>query len=595
MGKVVGIDLGTTNSCVAISDGKRTTVIPNKGGYKTTPSVVAFLENDQRLVGQVAKRQAITNPTNTVYSAKRLIGRRIQSVEAKVAKALYPYELAEGPHGDIRIRCRDKEYSLSEISSFVLAEMRRVAEDFLDEPVRDAVVTVPAYFNDGQRQATKDAGKIAGLNVIRIINEPTAAAIAYGYNRKDDKRVAVYDLGGGTFDISILEITQGVFKVIATSGDTFLGGDDIDNLLVDFVADRFVQEAGVDLRQNKSSLQRLKDACEKAKCDLSQYREVALSLPFIETGPEGPLHLNVTLDRKILEELVRPLVEKTVAITAECLRMARMEKSDLDDVILVGGQTRTPFVQDTVSNFFGRSAARQVHPDEAVAVGAAIQAHALTAAEEVKMLLLDVTPLPLGIQSSGGSFTRLIEANTTVPVSRTRVFTTVAENQETVRIQVFQGDKPVADENELLGEFLLAGIRPAPAAEPEIEVKFDIDANGIVQVSAKDLETGQQQSITVTMSSGLTADEVERMRKKAAAEGVAVKDQEDSERLAQKAEVLAHRLRKTLESKASGIPAARVTTFRKLLDAAPGFIRQRDPRNLDRLIEQLELVLKEFP
>ncbi len=594
MGKVIGIDLGTTNSCVAICEGKRTFVIPNKSGYKTTPSVVGFLPEGQRLVGQVAKRQIITNPKNTVYSAKRLIGRRINSSEAKVADALYPYELFEGPHGDIRIRCEQGDFSLPEISSYVLGEMKRVAEEHLGTKVQDAVITVPAYFSDAQRQATKDAGKIAGLNVLRIINEPTAAAIAYGYNKKDEKRVAVYDFGGGTFDISILEIMDGVFKVIATSGDTFLGGEDIDNVLVDHVAESFLKENGVDLRENLSALQRLKEACEKAKCDLSQYREAAINLPFIENASEGPIHLNLTINRALLEELTQPMIDKTIEITADCLRMARMGKEDLDDVLLIGGQTRTPFVQDRISNFFGRSAARQVHPDEAVAIGAAIQGYALVSEDETEMLLLDVTPLPLGIQSAGGMFTRLIEANTTVPVSKTKVFTTVKENQETVRIQVFQGDKPVAEENELLGEFALTGIRKAGAGEPEIEVRFDIDANGIVQVAARDLDTGKEQSITVTMSSGLTPEEIEDMRVNAKDYDVAVKDQEDAERLAQKAEVLAHRLRGKMEATGAEVPDQRKQTFQKLLDASPGFISQKDPKKLVTLVEQLELVLKEF-
>ena len=541
MGRVIGIDLGTTNSCVAVTEGNRTTVIPNKGGYPTTPSVVAVLDDQRRLVGHVAKRQAITNPENTVFSAKRLIGRRIDSKEAKIAKAIFPFQLVEGPHEDIRIRLVGKDYSLPELSSFVLTEMRRVAEDYLGEPVENAVVTVPAYFNDGQRQATKDAGIVAGLNVLRIINEPTAAAIASGFNKKDNKRVAVFDFGGGTFDISILEISEGVFRVIATSGDTFLGGDDIDNLLIDYVAERFRRESNVDLRPNKLALQRLKDACEKAKIDLSTYREVELGLPFIEHTPTGAVHLNMTLNRDTLEEMARPLIEQAIEITRECVKMAGITKEDLDDVLLVGGQTRMPLIQDRVSNFFGRSASRQINPYEAVAIGAAIQGHALDAEAEVEMLLLDVTPLPLGIQSAGGTFTRLIDANTTVPVNRKKIFTTVADNQKTVRIQVYQGDKPVAQENELLGEFMLTGIRPAKAGEPEIEVSFDIDANGIVHVSAKDTDTGKEQSITVTMSSGLTQEEIDQMRKEAQTYEIAVKGEEETETLAQKSELLHHR------------------------------------------------------
>jgi molecular chaperone DnaK len=556
--------------------------------------VVGFLEDDRKVVGHVAKRQAITNPGNTVFSAKRLIGRRIDSKEAKIAHAIYPYELKEGPHGDIRISIAGKDYSLPEISSFVLAEMKRVAEEYIGGPAKEAVVTVPAYFNDAQRQATKDAGRIAGLDVLRIINEPTAAAIAYGFNKKDDKKIAVFDFGGGTFDISILEISEGVFKVLATSGDTFLGGDDIDNLLIDHVAEVFFQESGIDLRGNKLALQRLKDACEKAKIDLSTYREVEVSLPFIDTSEKGPAHLNMTIKRAVLEELAGPLLERALVITRDCLKTTGLAKEDLDDVLLVGGQTRMPMLQDKVSNFFGRSASRQINPDEAVAVGAAIQGMALAGEEEVEMLLLDVTPLPLGIQSAGGLFTRLIEANTTVPVSRKKIFTTVADSQKQVRIKVYQGESPVADENEMLGEFELAGIRRAKAGEPEIEVTFDIDANGIVHVGARDKDTGKEQTITVTMSSGLTPDEIEQMRKNAQSSEVALKGTDQIEALAQKAEILHHRLKKAYEAKEGSLPEEKRKALEKIVDGAPAFIEQRDPQKLPILIERLERALKEL-
>jgi molecular chaperone DnaK len=594
VGRVIGIDLGTTNSCVAVTEGRQTTVIPNKGGYRTTPSVVAVLEDGKTLVGQVAKRQAITNPTNTIISAKRLIGRRVDAPEVKLAKAIYPYEIVEGVRGDIRVRCHGRDISLPEISSHVLSEMRHVAEAYLQEEITDAVVTVPAYFNDGQRQATKDAGRIAGLNVLRIINEPTAAAIAYGFNKKNNKKIAVYDLGGGTFDISILEINDGVFKVLATSGDTFLGGDDFDNLLIDYVAERFLEKDKIDLRNNRSSLQRLRDACEKAKCDLSSFREVELNLPFIDQSDQGPVHLIMTIDRKALEGLTAPLVEKTIEITKGCLKEAGIDKGDLDDVLMVGGQTRMPRIVDTVSNFFGRSASRQINPDEAVAVGAAIQARALVAEADIEMLLLDVTPLPLGIKSAGDAFTRLIEANTTVPVSAKKVFTTVSDNQPTVRIQVYQGKNPVCTDNELLGEFVLEGIRKASAGEPEIEVSFHIDANGIVNVTARDPDTHKEQSITVTMTSGLDEKEIEEMRKSSAEQEVQVRDQEKTEAIAQKAEVLLHRLKKAYELSEGTIPEKKKSSLKKLIENAPGFIEKKDTAYLYSLVESLEKALKEL-
>ncbi len=590
MGNVIGIDLGTTNSCVAVMEGGKPIVIPNRGGYKTTPSVVAILEDGKRLVGQVAKRQAITNPGNTFTSIKRLIGRTIDSPEVKIAKAIYPYQIVEGPHRDLRVQSYGKVYALPEISAVVLMEMRRVAEEFTGKKISDAVITVPAYFNDNQRKATKDAGEIAGLNVLRIINEPTSAAMAYGFNRKENMTIAIYDLGGGTFDISVLEIREGVFKVLATAGDTFLGGEDFDNRIIDYLAEAFQQETNVDLRREKVSLQRLKDASEKAKCDLSSSYEVDIALPFIHTQSNNPLHLQMKLDRKKLEELVMDLVERTFEICGETLKAAGLTKGDLDDVILVGGQTRMPKIVDMVSNFFGRSPSKQVHPDEVVSMGAAIQGDALVE-EEVEMLLLDVTPFPLGIQTAGGTFTRLIEKNTTVPCSRNHIFTTVTDNQRQVKINVLQGDSTIAEENELLGEFMLDGIRIAKAGDPQIKVTFNIDANGIVNVSAEDLDTGKEQSIEITMSSGLTEEEIREMTKASQVYEIKVKDQEESESLAQQVEVLVHNVTKQFHVKQSKLPEKYKSDIQLLLDRSAGFIEQKDIDKLKILQTELQRIL----
>ncbi|PID38638.1 MAG: molecular chaperone DnaK [Proteobacteria bacterium] len=511
MEKVIGVDLGTTNSCVAIVEDGTPTVIPNRGGYKTTPSMVAVAENGKRLVGHIAKRQAITNAENTVYAAKRLIGRKWTSPSVKAAMESVPYTIVEGPHDDVRIRLRDKVYSVPEISSFILQEMKLVAEEYLGEEVNKVVVTVPAYFNDGQRQATKDAGRIAGLDVIRIINEPTAAALAYGFGKNIERKVAIYDLGGGTFDISILEIGNGVFEVISTAGDTFLGGEDFDKRVIDWLVFGFAKEHKTDLRKDKMALQRLKDVAEKAKCELSAVKETEINLPFIiSTSRNDALHLQRTLTRDKLEELTVDLIERTIHICKKTLREADIDKSELDDVILVGGQTRMPKVQEMVAEFFGLEPCKGVHPDEVVALGASIQGSALLD-EDSDMLLLDVTPHSLGIMIVGGYFHKLIEQNTTVPTSKSHIFTTVKDNQTSVKILVLQGEAERADENELLGEFILTGLRRAPKGEVEIEVTFEISADGIVSVSAKDMETGQQQSITVTATSGLTEDEIRRM------------------------------------------------------------------------------------
>ncbi len=512
MERVLGIDLGTTNTCVAIVEDGVPTVIPNRGGYKTTPSMVAITEAGKRLVGHIAKRQAITNAENTVYAAKRLIGRKWTSPQVKNAVSTASYKIVEGPHGDVRIALRDKTYSVPEISAMILQEVKIFAEDYLNEPVTKAVVTVPAYFNDNQRQATKDAGQIAGLDVIRIINEPTAAALAYGFGKNVDKVIAVFDLGGGTFDISILEISSGgVFKVIATAGDTFLGGEDFDGRIIDWLVEGFREQHGVDLRQDRMALQRLKDAAEKAKCELSGVTETEINLPFIiSSGRNDALHLQRQLTRATLNNLCDDLIERCVEICRQTLEDARLDKDEIEEVILVGGMTRMPAVQDSVTKFFGREACKGVHPDEVVGLGAAVQGAALVD-ESREMILLDVTPHALGIMTFGSKFEELIPKNTTVPTSRSKIFTTSRDNQTAVKILVMQGDSEKATENELLGEFILTGLRRAPKGQVEIEVNFEINSDGIVSVSAKDLETGQAQSIQVTASSGLTKEEVKSM------------------------------------------------------------------------------------
>jgi molecular chaperone DnaK len=512
MGKVIGIDLGTTNSCVAVVEDGKPTVIPNRGGYKTTPSMVAVTEAGKRLVGHIAKRQAITNAENTVYAAKRLIGRKWDSAPVMNAVASCPYRIIEGPHNDVRIQLREKVYSIPELSAIVLQEMKIIAEDYLDEEVEQAVVTVPAYFNDNQRSATRDGGTIAGLDVIRIINEPTAASLAYGFGKEVDQLVAVYDLGGGTFDISVLEIgSQGVFRVISTAGDTFLGGEDFDSRIIEWLVEEFKGENGLDLREDRMALQRLKDAAEKAKCELSSQMTTEINLPFIiSAGGNEALHLRCTLTREQFEELTADLVQRTIDICDATLEEAGLEKDEVEEVILVGGMTRVPKIQQAVTDFFGRDPSKNVHPDEVVALGAAIQGESLVS-EKSEMILLDVTPHTLGIMIVGGLVEALIPQNTTIPTSRSKIFTTIRDNQTAVKILVLQGESEQADENELLGEFVLTGLRRAPRGEVEVEVSFEINADGIVSVAAKDMETGQEQSITVTATSGLTQEEIRRM------------------------------------------------------------------------------------
>ncbi|HEX7092279.1 MAG TPA: molecular chaperone DnaK [Nitrospiraceae bacterium] len=586
MGKVIGIDLGTTNSCVSIMSGGEPVVIANAEGARTTPSVVAITEKGERLVGQIAKRQAITNPENTIFSVKRLMGRKFRSQQVTDAAKRLPYKMSEGDNGDAHVELRGKRYSPPEISAMILQKMRQTAEDYLGEKVTEAVITVPAYFDDSQRQATKDAGQIAGLNVLRIINEPTAASLAYGLDKKKDERIVVYDLGGGTFDVSVLEIGDGVFEVKSTNGDTYLGGDDFDQRVMDWLVDEFKKDQGIDLRKDRMALQRLKEAAERAKIELSSSQDTEINLPFVTADASGPKHLVTKLTRAKLEQMVDDLIQRSIDPCKKALSDAGVTARDINEVILVGGMTRMPKVIQAVKDFFGKEPHRGVNPDEVVAIGAAIQGGVLKG--DVKdVLLLDVTPLSLGIETLGGVFTKLIERNTTVPTKKSQVFSTAADNQTAVTIRVFQGEREMANDNKLLGQFDLVGIPPAPRGMPQVEVTFDIDANGIVHVSAKDLATQKEQSIKITASSGLSKEEVEKLVKNAQAHTEEDKKRRKTAEAKNQADTLIYQTEKNLSEHGDKIAAEDKTKIEEAVAALKKAMEGTDPEAIESATQTL--------
>jgi molecular chaperone DnaK len=586
MGKVIGIDLGTTNSCVAVMSGGDPVVIANAEGARTTPSVVAITDKGERLVGQIAKRQAITNPENTIFSVKRLMGRKFNSKQVQEALKRLPYKVVEADNGDAHVELRGKRYSPPEISAMILQKMRQTAEDYLGEKVTEAVITVPAYFDDSQRQATKDAGQIAGLNVLRIINEPTAASLAYGLDKKKDERISVYDLGGGTFDVSVLEIGEGVFEVKSTNGDTYLGGDDFDLRVMDWLVDEFRKDQGIDLRKDRMALQRLKESAERAKIELSSAQETEINLPFITADASGPKHMVIKLTRSRLEQLVDDLIQRTVEPCRKALGDAGVSARDINEVVLVGGMTRMPKVIQVVKDFFGKEPHRGVNPDEVVAIGAAIQGGVLKG--DVKdVLLLDVTPLSLGIETLGGVFTKLIERNTTVPTKKSQVFSTAADNQTAVTIRVFQGEREMANDNKLLGQFDLVGIPPAPRGMPQIEVAFDIDANGIVHVAAKDLATQKEQSIKITASSGLSKDEVEKLVRDAQTHTEEDKKRRKAAEAKNQADTLLYQTEKNLKEHGDKISAEERTKIEEAVTALKKAMEGNDPDAIESATQSL--------
>ncbi len=591
MSKIIGIDLGTTNSCVAVMEAGEPKVIANSEGSRTTPSVVAIAKNGERLIGQLAKRQAVTNPENTVFSVKRFMGRQYSEVTNEIRN--FPYKVVEGPNGDCRIRMAGKEYSPPEISAMILQKMKQTAEDYLGEKVTRAVITVPAYFNDAQRKATRDAGAIAGLEVLRIINEPTAAALAYGLDKKKNEKIAVYDLGGGTFDISILELGDGVFEVRSTNGDTHLGGDDFDKRLTDWLIDEFKKSDGIDISKDPMALQRLKEAAEKAKIELSSTQETQINLPFITADANGPRHLNISLTRSKFEQLVDDLIERTIDPCRKALEDAKLTVGDIDEVILVGGMTRMPKVIETVARFFAKEPHRGVNPDEVVAVGAAIQG-AVLAGDVKDVLLLDVTPLSLGIETLGGVFTKLIERNTTIPTRKAEIFSTAADNQTSVEIHVLQGERPMAIDNKTIGRFQLDGIPPAPRGIPQIEVTFDIDANGILNVSALDKATGRAQSIRIQASSGLTEQEIQKMVKDAQAHEAEDKIKREKIEAVNSGDSLAYQIEKQLRELGDKLDSDQKAKLQAAIDRLKDAVKRQDVNEIKSASDAVNLIMHDI-